>query len=101
MVSEIQNRSSHFDRTALYKLTGSFDGLGFLLSDAGFLLLTRMELFRAYFLLVSLDGLGVGVETCELRRPGLKVEVLKGEEDTSFSDDFLSDSGLGLRPGLK
>jgi len=60
-----------------------------------------MELFRAYFLLVSLDGLGVGVETCELSRPGLKVEVLKGEEDTSFSDDFLSDSGLGLRPGLK
>ena len=71
-------------------------------SDAGFLLLTRMELFRAYFLLVSLDGLGVGVETCELRRPGRKVEVLKGEEDTSFSDDFfLSDSGLGLRPGVK
>ena len=59
-----------------------------------------MELFRAYFLLVSLDGLGVGVETCELSRPGLKVEVLKGE-DTSFSDDFLSDSGLGLRPGLQ
>ena len=50
---------------------------------------------------MSLDGLGVGVETFELIRPGLKVEVLKGEEDTSFSDDFLSDSGLGLRSGLK
>jgi len=83
------------------KSSGSFDGFGFLLSDAGFLLLTLMELLRAYFLLVSLEGLGVGVEACELSRPGLKVEVLKGEVDTSFSDDFLSDSGLGLRPGLK